>query len=73
MNSKVNQAETMAFQKPTLQEIETFAKSKGYDRFNAEKFFEAHEKRGWLSRNGLTIDWRRAVVHEGYKLKMLYS
>lgn len=65
--------EIVNFQKPTLQEVESFAKSKGYDRINTEKFFEAHEKRGWLSRKGSPIDWRTAVKNEDYKMKMLHS
>jgi len=61
------------FQKPTLQEIEDFAKSKGYDRLNAEKFYDDHERRNWLSRKGSPINWRTAVMHEGYKMKMLHQ
>ena len=61
------------FQKPTLQEIEDFAKAKGYDRLNAEKFYNDHERKGWLSRKGFPIDWRTAVRHEGDKMKMLHQ
>ncbi len=65
--------ETSNFEKPTLQEIEDFAKSKGYDRLNTEKFYNDHERRNWLSRKGSPIDWRTAVRHEGYKMKMLHQ
>jgi hypothetical protein len=61
------------FEKPTLEEVESYAKAKGYDKLNAEKFFNDHERRGWLSRKGSPIDWRTAVRHEGHKMKMLLS
>lgn len=48
------------FSKPTAAEVEAYAKDKGY-QFDAEKFVDFYESKGWLVGKSPMKDWRAAV------------
>lgn len=48
--------------KPSIEALRTYAVEIGYRNFDAERFFDYWEMRGWLVRPGIPMrDWKAAV------------
>jgi len=61
------------FKKPTIAEIDAFAKEIGYQPFDAEQFFYYNDARGWQDNKGrpykiwksVVQTWRKAAERRG--------
>lgn len=49
------------FKPPTAEEVEEYAKSRGHPRFDAERFVDFYESKGWVVGKSPMKDWRAAV------------
>lgn len=49
------------FVKPTVEEISSYIKEKGYTDVNAQQFFDYYESKGWKVGNSAMKDWKAAV------------
>lgn len=49
------------FIKPTLKELEEYAKSINYESFDSNKFLDYYEAKGWLVGRSKMKDWKAAV------------
>jgi len=57
---------------PSVEEVQAYASSKGYETFDAEHFWAHHESKGWIIGRGPMRSWRAAVV-TWHKLEPLYG
>lgn len=60
-NTKEERRRSPPFQKPSVQEIETYIKSKSYSSVNAQQFFDHYESNGWRVGRNPMRDWQAAV------------
>lgn len=49
------------FTAPTVDEVETYAKEKGYTNFSAQRFVDYYESKGWVVGKSPMKDWKAAV------------
>ena len=50
------------FTAPTVDEVEAYAKEKGYTNFSAQRFVDYYESKGWVvGKNSPMKDWRASV------------
>jgi predicted phage replisome organizer len=49
------------FTPPTVDEVEAYAKEKGYTGFSAERFVDYYESKGWVVGKSPMKDWKAAV------------
>ena len=49
------------FTAPTVDEVETYVKEKGYTNFSAQRFVDYYESKGWVVGKSPMKDWKAAV------------
>ena len=49
------------FTAPTVDEVEAYAKEKGYANFSAQRFVDYYESKGWVVGKSPMKDWKAAV------------
>ena len=49
------------FTAPTVDEVEAYAKEKGYTNFSAQRFVDYYESKGWVVGKSPMKDWKAAV------------
>lgn len=49
------------FAKPTVEEVAAYAAEKGYRGFDAERFWNFYESKGWMVGKNKMTNWRSAV------------
>lgn len=49
------------FAKPTVEEVAAYAAEKGYHGFDAERFWNFYESKGWMVGKNKMTNWRSAV------------
>lgn len=49
------------FTAPTVDEVEAYAKEKGYTNFSAQRFVDYYESKGWVVGKSPMKDWRASV------------
>jgi predicted phage replisome organizer len=49
------------FSAPTVDEVEAYAKEKGYTNFSAQRFVDYYESKGWVVGKSPMKDWKAAV------------
>ncbi len=59
LQEKKPKRKTKAFQKPTIEEIQTYINEKGYT-FDAEEFYNHYESNGWLVGKAPMKNWKSA-------------
>lgn len=60
-NSKDRLISARRFTPPTVDEVEAYAKEKGYAGFSAERFVDYYESKGWVVGKSPMKDWKAAV------------
>lgn len=59
---KSNREKSRGFAPPSLLDIQSFVKEKGYRFVNAESFFNFYESKGWMVGKNKMRDWHKAVA-----------
>lgn len=49
------------FKPPTIEEVQEYARDKGYSAVDAERFWDFYESKGWMVGSNKMKDWKAAV------------
>lgn len=75
VNNEKKKIERSKFSPPSLQEVESYAKEKGFESFDCQMYFDSREASGWSQANGRKLkDWKadvRVWERKGYAKKKI--